>query len=84
MGIFGVGDSRRKDHGSRPMDRGFVVRKERRKDVVRKVMGTFFPLRFYFDMHDYYGKPCVLYRYVDREIFIFFFLYERTVINVMT
>jgi hypothetical protein len=66
VGIFGVGDSRRKDHGSGTMDRGFVVRKERRKDVVRKVMGTFFPLRFYFDMHDYYGKPCVIYRYFDR------------------
>ena len=66
------------------MDRGFVVRKEREESVVRKAMGTFFPLRFFFDMHDYYVKPCVLYRYVDREIFIFFFLVELTVRDVIT
>lgn len=46
-------------------------------------MGTFFPLRFFFDMHDYYGETCVVYRYVDREIFYFFFLVERTVMDVM-
>ena len=65
------------------MDRGFVVRKKRGEGFVKKVMGTFFPLRFFFDMHDYYGETYVLYGYVDREIFIFFFLVEHTVMDVM-
>jgi hypothetical protein len=65
------------------MDRGFVVRKKRGEGFVKKAMGTFFPLRFFFGMYDYYGETYVLYGYVDREIFIFFFLVEHTVMDVM-
>lgn len=65
------------------MDRGFVVKKKREESFVKKAMGTFFPLRFFFDMYDYYGETYVLYGYVDREIFIFFFLVEHTVMDVM-